>query len=191
MDRADELLEQVRRLERELSLPRAEGGEASSGGAPAGRLPRPERVPEEAPEGAEGARVPSGAGLPRFALAEGSSPVQGTDGSLAAEGRDKFSPLLEQVKRLEGAAPSGGSGDRPAFGAPLEGSRGQGGYPLALPGSVTAALSGLAGAAPEGWSSLGAPDRRAPAGGEADWAERADRVFRRDSRRYDGGFYLY
>ena len=23
------------------------------------------------------------------------------------------------------------------------------------------------------------------------WAERADRVFRRDSRRYDGGFYLY
>lgn len=24
-----------------------------------------------------------------------------------------------------------------------------------------------------------------------DWAEQADRVFRRDSRRYDGGFYLY
>ena len=28
-------------------------------------------------------------------------------------------------------------------------------------------------------------------GMELDWAERADRVFRRDSRRYDGGFYLY
>lgn len=23
------------------------------------------------------------------------------------------------------------------------------------------------------------------------WAEQADRAFRRDSRRYDGGFYLY
>lgn len=32
--------------------------------------------------------------------------------------------------------------------------------------------------------------RLAP-GGEMLWAERADRVFRRDSRRYDGGFYLY
>lgn len=28
-------------------------------------------------------------------------------------------------------------------------------------------------------------------GEELDWAEQADRVFRRDSRRYDGGFYLY
>ena len=29
------------------------------------------------------------------------------------------------------------------------------------------------------------------AAGEAEWAEQADRAFRRDSRRYDGGFYLY
>lgn len=27
--------------------------------------------------------------------------------------------------------------------------------------------------------------------GEMRWAEQADRAFRRDSRRYDGGFYLY
>ena len=27
--------------------------------------------------------------------------------------------------------------------------------------------------------------------GELTWAEQADRAFRRDSRRYDGGFYLY
>lgn len=31
----------------------------------------------------------------------------------------------------------------------------------------------------------------APGLGELEWAERADRAFRRDSRRYDGGFYLY
>lgn len=30
-----------------------------------------------------------------------------------------------------------------------------------------------------------------PAQGEMRWAEQADRAFRRDSRRYDGGFYLY
>lgn len=30
-----------------------------------------------------------------------------------------------------------------------------------------------------------------PASEEMQWAEQADRVFRRDSRRYDGGFYLY
>lgn len=29
------------------------------------------------------------------------------------------------------------------------------------------------------------------ASGEMRWAEQADRAFRRDSRRYDGGFYLY
>ena len=32
-----------------------------------------------------------------------------------------------------------------------------------------------------------------PSGGDegSRWAEWADRAFRRDSRRYDGGFYLY
>lgn len=30
-----------------------------------------------------------------------------------------------------------------------------------------------------------------PVRGEMGWAEQADRAFRRDSRRYDGGFYLY
>ena len=30
-----------------------------------------------------------------------------------------------------------------------------------------------------------------PSDGALSWAEQADRVFRRDSRRYDGGFYLY
>ena len=30
-----------------------------------------------------------------------------------------------------------------------------------------------------------------PASEEMRWAEQADRAFRRDSRRYDGGFYLY
>lgn len=32
---------------------------------------------------------------------------------------------------------------------------------------------------------------RSLTGGDIDWAERADKAFRRDGRRYDGGFYLY
>ncbi len=52
-----------------------------------------------------------------------------------------------------------------------------------------------------GWISGGVPEVEAPGGGpvpsgspasgEMIWAEQADRAFRRDSRRYDGGFYLY
>lgn len=55
--------------------------------------------------------------------------------------------------------------------------------------------------APSGWLSDGEVRAWTPAeetgpstpsaSGEMRWAEQADRAFRRDSRRYDGGFYLY
>ena len=55
--------------------------------------------------------------------------------------------------------------------------------------------------APSGWISDGEAQAWTPAeetgpglpsaSGEMRWAEQADRAFRRDSRRYDGGFYLY
>lgn len=50
-----------------------------------------------------------------------------------------------------------------------------------------AALPGLA---PGETASAGRVGLPAP-GGETDWIEQADQAFRRDSRRYDGGFYLY
>ena len=44
----------------------------------------------------------------------------------------------------------------------------------------------------EGWNTGIGTDGVGPSyGGAQDWAEQADRVFRRDSRRYDGGFSLY
>ena len=46
--------------------------------------------------------------------------------------------------------------------------------------------SGWNGAPESGWSSP-----TALPGGELDVAQLADRAFRRDSRRYDGGFFLY
>lgn len=43
-----------------------------------------------------------------------------------------------------------------------------------------------------GWDSpRGAAVAQGGAGGDRQWVEQADRAFRRDSRRYDGGFYLY
>lgn len=68
------------------------------------------------------------------------------------------------------------------------------------------AAAGVAGGermpgAPSGWISGGEAQAWTPAeeigpglpsaSGEMRWAEQADRAFRRDSRRYDGGFYLY
>lgn len=55
--------------------------------------------------------------------------------------------------------------------------------------------TGVAGRPPWGtWTAGGGAGETArPSGGDegSRWAEWADRAFRRDSRRYDGGFYLY
>ena len=55
--------------------------------------------------------------------------------------------------------------------------------------------TGVAGRPPRGtWTAGGVAGETArPSGGDegSRWAEWADRAFRRDSRRYDGGFYLY
>ena len=100
------------------------------------------------------------------------------------EGPDP-SPLLEQLQRLERAA---------AFSPPAAGqAAGQrgGSFPLALSksggGSLFPNLEDL-----PGQSAGGEPAAALPlSGGGLDWAQQADRAFRRDSRRYDGGFYLY
>lgn len=96
-----------------------------------------------------------------------------------------FSPLLAQLERLERAAlplSLGGAGAGRGTGPALD---------LGVPPRAGTALAGKAGAAEEGWGG-GGPDRyAAPVEEELRWAERADRAFRRDSRRYDGGFYLY
>lgn len=53
-----------------------------------------------------------------------------------------------------------------------------------------AALPGFDGGEQERARQSGPGGLSAPGGG-ADWVEQADQAFRRDSRRYDGGFYLY
>lgn len=81
--------------------------------------------------------------------------------------------------------------------------RGQdmGPVPPGRPAAAEVSGGGRTSGAPSGWLSEGAVRAWTPAeetgpglpsaSGEMGWAERADRAFRRDSRRYDGGFYLY
>lgn len=99
--------------------------------------------------------------------------------------RSRTPALLRQMEQLERAA-AVSAGDvslRRRAGAETFGN-----YPVSLPSPGAAVLPGVAIEAGMGQNAalsgaLSADDTR--------WAERADRVFRRDSRRYDGGFYLY
>lgn len=73
--------------------------------------------------------------------------------------------------------------------------------PLGRPAAEWVASGERMPGAPSGWLSAGEVRAWTPAeetgpsapsaSGEMRWAEQADRAFRRDSRRYDGGFYLY
>ena len=73
--------------------------------------------------------------------------------------------------------------------------------PLGRPAAAGVSVGERTPGAPSGWLSDGEVRAWTPAeetgpsapsaSGEMRWAEQADRAFRRDSRRYDGGFYLY
>ena len=60
-----------------------------------------------------------------------------------------------------------------------------------LPAVRTGGGLGPTGSAGEAWRGGGGLEGYAAPEEELRWAERADRAFRRDSRRYDGGFYLF
>lgn len=120
---------------------------------------------------------------------EGDAPLPGPaaprdrvppDGPHAPDRRTGPAPLLEELRRLERAAAS-----LPARTAAAGQTGGSVPHAGTWPGRTALPP------APEGgaWTALRGP---APSpGGELDQAERVDRIFRRDSRRYDGGFYLY
>lgn len=107
--------------------------------------------------------------------------------------------LLRQLERLERAAAVSVGGAAPWRRA---GGEMAGRESVSLPGP--AGFAGVMAGAGRGWAPGGGLERPgslsagaerewpgALSAGELRWAERADRVFRRDSRRYDGGFYLF
>ena len=92
-------------------------------------------------------------------------------------------PLLEELERLERAAnsiPGPGAALRQTGGSDLSAGTWSRGGRAPFPVDETA---------PPIWTGPGA--RASSPAGELDRAELVDRAFRRDSRRYDGGFYLY
>ena len=92
-------------------------------------------------------------------------------------------PLLGEIQALEarrarvGAGPSDGTQPRREW------------TDLSLPGSRARTGSGpLPTPAGLGWQ---LPEGGTVQSAGQNWAEEVDRAFRRDSRRYDGGFFLY
>ena len=129
------------------------------------------------------------------ALTEGGGLSPWRDALEAAEGRWA---LLEQLERLERAAylPEEAETGRSFVPAGSARARGPGNrldgplFPLSPP-DRGAELPGLTGVAGGGALRSGPEGRAWTSGGASDWAELVDLAFRRDSRRYDGGFYLY
>lgn len=200
LDNVNALLEQVRRLERSGGVL----GQEKDAAAPDSAKSRPEwkkqeeKLRKDARETLEAERSASQSieaeGKKSAALTGGEAPEPPQRRMTPLEAEQRSFPLLEQVERLERAL-FGPAASAPAIerGASAWGGwdRERQRYPDAR--SVQEQTPGYfaAGTGQETeWNTL-AHLERLGAGGELAWAEQADRAFRRDSRRYDGGFYLY
>lgn len=141
-----------------------------------GRTEVPPLEPSERRERAEGVPAEEGGALNR----EGDSVYA----EAPSERRTEELTEPEGERRKQPAA-SPEAGDAPERGRERE-------IPAPPPPQMVRAEQELPLPAPadmvEGQSALPTPDRERD---DLYWAERADRAFRRDSRRYDGGFYLY
>ena len=113
--------------------------------------------------------------------------------AISPEREETVPPLLNQLKRLErtGVLPLGTASPGPEGGASLRQERAWS-PPFSSTFPSGAGYPDAAGSpAPDQRGSPGLGESGTPPDGALGWAEQADRVFRRDSRRYDGGFYLY
>lgn len=130
-------------------------------------------------------RVPLSAQLEELDRAVSALTVLIPEGRGTAQGGYSISPSSPQALAADPnitGLPGSWSADRRADG-----------YPFSLPGLQSlAADPNITGVMGGNWNGTGMPASADFAyGGAQSWAEQADRMFRRDSRRYDGGFYLY
>ena len=197
LDNAAALLERVRRLEESRTAPGREPpgsavpavGQVRNGRDAAAELGRLEGVSEPAPAGPDTASGPISEekAAKEGATAPPSSGAQQEAGTEEGNSQGQNRSLLDQLERLEWAqaVQEGGLFHATApEGSPTVD------FPLSLdgPGRRWAGGEGL-----PGWNQDwgGRQGRTAPSSEALDWTEQADRIFRRDSRRYDGGFSLY
>ena len=202
----DALLEQTRRLERALSRLIAGGQPEPEGPEEENRSRARERPAGAGTEGVGEAEAellsPDGSRRrtpgPRLERMAPDAPWPGWAEGEGDPERESL-PLEVQLTRLDRAVRVADGPLRSGLSGPDEGTRPARRRPGGGAGAGSAPGRALPG---EGWE----PDWGRAAAGEGGlpygrggpgaweetrWAEQADRVFRRDSRRYDGGFYLY
>lgn len=193
---ADALLEQARRLEQALvgrGRNREEAGE--EGSSPVRSTLREEQtVPERMLLRGETDRPHEGSleeALEPFGVLSLSQAQMDTAREEGQEREETF-PLLEQLRRLESVQGLPQAAQSQASTRAVSAGR-QNAWNGLEWGEGLAGVAGEMPSLPQGRENpaFRLPGGGASPGGEAGWAEQADRVFRRDSRRYDGGFYLY
>lgn len=171
----DALERAIQRAENALAggrVKKAEAEEEPSSGKEAARAePETERL-ETVRSSGERAGLPLG--LPReFTQEERSTALRGgaEEGSTPEFARPEAQPLAGALQRA----------DRSAARADV-----------LTRGAAAAQSTGDRTAEDRAWTAMGrAEPGQTAAGGELETAQRVDRAFRRDSRRYDGGFFLY
>ena len=197
LDNAETLLEQMRRLERGFFKPVPETVSEAEDLDPA---PEAERARAGGPDRRaagrddsltplEGKKWPEERAIKSETFPEwewGSLEIPRRASTPLEAERGETSPLLDQLETLERAA---------SHPAPADLGRG-GGVSLTAGGADPLRREAVFPDVPD----MPRDGRRAGSGAGSDgvsaaeglrWAEQADRAFRRDSRRYDGGFYLY
>lgn len=200
LEGADALAEQVRRLERGLSGPgAARTGEREdhvplrTGGEAARSFSQGDRAVPAQGEAAQAGRAEQGrekreASPALFQNTQGTEAPERVPGSLEPGEEAGLSRQLERLERaVRSAARQSPSGWERSMEEPWDGPAGllsvsRPGRGFSVPEREPA----------EGWTAgSGFAGPAARSAGPLERAEETDRVFRRDSRRYDGGFYLY
>lgn len=169
------LLEQAKRLERALAALAVRG----NGEGPERAAEQMEHREESWNGGEEADRGPA----EDFLLSQ----VQRQD-------KNQQLPLLGQLRQMDGTwgrmEEAGNMGWKEPAAQMIERTPGRNPSTLPAAGRLSAADALLSGTQRESHPAFRQPSPL-PSGGALTWAEQADRAFRRDSRRYDSGFYLY
>lgn len=184
LEGAEILLEQVMQAEHRLSV--GERGDSPLKGEyisqEKGRADNPEMLIGQTPDGV----YKTGHGRVFGGAESIGGERAGQDLPAPTREREEQSVLLEELERMDQLSMEIGFGLISAGREPERNIS-----PFAGTGSGPASSGGAGGLYSGGAVSSSSLETGAPAGEALDWAEQADRVFRRDSRRYDGGFRLY
>lgn len=181
------LLEQAKRLEQALSALALRGETETDAGGVLDRVEDRENSAESS------AWERQGLDETLLAVAGGSEPSF-TQTPTQGQKEQAELPLLARLRQLDRALE--GPGETPGNGTEghaLRSTERAAGWSQAELGAARRLFNQEPSLPQTGWGGYSNSGGREPlqSSGDLTWAEQTDRAFRRDSRRYDGGFYLY